>query len=54
MRNSFLGKVPHNSELNNYPEKVRMPAPEFSEHTEEVLLENGFTWEEIAQFKEKM
>jgi crotonobetainyl-CoA:carnitine CoA-transferase CaiB-like acyl-CoA transferase len=39
--------------LSSCPEKVRMPAPEFSEHTEEVLLENGYTWEDISAFKEK-
>ncbi|HET9025741.1 MAG TPA: CoA transferase, partial [Burkholderiaceae bacterium] len=27
---------------------VRAPAPEFGQHTEEVLLEFGLTWEEIA------
>jgi len=31
-----------------------MPAPEFGEHTEQVLQEiGGYTWEEIAQLKEK-
>ncbi len=34
------------------PATVRMPAPEFGQHTEEVLLEYGFTWEDIARFKE--
>jgi len=34
------------------PTKVR-PAPEFSQHTEEVLLEYGYTWENIVQFKEQ-
>ena len=38
--------------LSKSPEAVRMPAPEFSQHTEEVLLEHGYTWEEIGQFKE--
>lgn len=38
--------------LSKSPETVRMPAPEFSQHTEEVLLELGYTWEEIGQFKE--
>lgn len=35
------------------PATYRMPAPVFSQHTEEVLLEFGYTWEAIAQFKEK-
>ncbi|MEW6184179.1 MAG: CoA transferase [Thermodesulfobacteriota bacterium] len=33
------------------PATIRMPAPEFGQHTEEVLLEEGFEWEEIEQFK---
>ena len=32
---------------------IRMPAPEFGQHTEEVLLEYGYTWEDIARFKEQ-
>jgi crotonobetainyl-CoA:carnitine CoA-transferase CaiB-like acyl-CoA transferase len=39
--------------LSKTPSTIRTPAPEFSQHTEEVLLENGFSWEEIALFKEK-
>jgi len=34
------------------PATVRMPAPEFNQHTEEVLLEYGYTWDDIAQLKE--
>jgi crotonobetainyl-CoA:carnitine CoA-transferase CaiB-like acyl-CoA transferase len=30
-----------------------MPAPEFGQHTEEVLLEYGYTWEDIVNFKEE-
>jgi CoA:oxalate CoA-transferase len=30
---------------------VRGPAPEFGQHTEEVLLEMGLTWEEIAALR---
>jgi crotonobetainyl-CoA:carnitine CoA-transferase CaiB-like acyl-CoA transferase len=29
------------------------PAPEAGQHTEAVLLELGYTWEEIAAFKEQ-
>ena len=38
--------------LSKSPESVRMPAPEFSQHTEEVLLELGYSWEEIGEFKD--
>ncbi len=38
--------------MSKTPATVRMPAPEFGQHTEEVLLEYGFTWEDIARFKE--
>ena len=31
--------------------EVRMPAPEFSEHTDDVLLEIGYTFEELIEFK---
>jgi len=37
--------------LSKTPATIRMPAPEFGQHTEEVLLEYGYTWEDIAQFK---
>jgi len=39
--------------LSKAPSKVRMPAPELGQHTEEVLLEYGYTWEDIARFKEQ-
>ena len=35
------------------PASVRMPAPEFGQHTEEVLLEYGYSWEDIAKFKDE-
>jgi len=34
------------------PANVTRPAPEFGQHTEEVLLEFGYGWEDIARFKE--
>jgi crotonobetainyl-CoA:carnitine CoA-transferase CaiB-like acyl-CoA transferase len=39
--------------LSQTPATIRMPAPEFAQHTEEVLLEYGYTWEEIVRFKEQ-
>lgn len=33
------------------PAAVRLPAPEFGQHTEEVLLEAGYTWEEIERLR---
>jgi len=39
--------------LTETPSTIRLPAPEFSQHSEEVLLEHGYTWEDIAAFKEK-
>ena len=35
------------------PASVRTPAPERGQHTEEILLEMGYSWENIAQFKEQ-
>jgi crotonobetainyl-CoA:carnitine CoA-transferase CaiB-like acyl-CoA transferase len=29
------------------PGTIRTPAPEFGQHTEEVLQEAGYSWEEI-------
>jgi len=40
----IMGKTPSN---------VRRPAPEFGQHTEEVLIEFGYSWEDIARFKEE-
>lgn len=40
--------------LSNTPQKaIRMPAPEVGQHTEEILLEYGYTWEDIGRFKEQ-
>jgi len=35
------------------PASVRAPAPEIGQHTEEVLLDLGYSWEDIAQLKER-
>jgi crotonobetainyl-CoA:carnitine CoA-transferase CaiB-like acyl-CoA transferase len=37
--------------LSKTPATIRKPAPELGQHTEEVLLEHGYTWEDITRFK---
>jgi crotonobetainyl-CoA:carnitine CoA-transferase CaiB-like acyl-CoA transferase len=39
--------------MSKNPATIRMAAPEFGQHTEEVLLEYGYTWDDIIKFKEK-
>ena len=39
--------------LSKAPAEIRRPAPEHGQHTEEVLLEYGCTWEDIAKLKEE-
>jgi len=40
--------------LRETPGSVRLPAPEFGEHTEDILTNLlGYTWDEIATFKER-
>jgi crotonobetainyl-CoA:carnitine CoA-transferase CaiB-like acyl-CoA transferase len=57
-------RVPHRSgeeidlvrtpvEFGATPATIRQTAPELGEHTEAVLLEHGYTWEDIAALKDK-
>lgn len=39
--------------LSKTPPTVRTPAPEFSQHTEEVLLDYGYAWKDIERFKQQ-
>ena len=39
--------------LSATPGAVRTPAPEFGQHTEEVLLDAGFGWDEIGALREQ-
>ncbi len=39
--------------LSKTPETLRMPAPEIGQHTEEVILAYGETWEDIGRCKEE-
>jgi len=38
--------------LSATPGQVRRPAPEYGQHTEEVLLELGYSWDDIAKLGE--
>ena len=40
-------------ELKKTPCSIRQPAPELGQHTEDVLLEIGYTWDDIGQLKEQ-
>jgi len=39
--------------LSATPGTIRTPAPEFGQHTEEVLLEAGLSWDEIGRLRER-
>jgi crotonobetainyl-CoA:carnitine CoA-transferase CaiB-like acyl-CoA transferase len=40
-------------QFSDTPARVRWVAPQLGEHTEEVLLEYGYSWEELEKLKEK-
>lgn len=35
------------------PGRLRLPAPEFGQHTEEILLEKGYDWEDIIRLRDE-
>jgi CoA:oxalate CoA-transferase len=52
----LLGRIPmvaHAFRFSETPARVAASAPELGQHTEKVLLELGYTWEEIGALREK-
>ncbi len=45
--------VPAPIDFSEMPWNIRNPAPELGQHTEEILLEMGRSWEQIAGLKER-
>jgi formyl-CoA transferase len=45
--------VPAPIDFDATPWAIRGPAPEIGQHTEEILLEMGRDWDEIASLKDK-
>jgi crotonobetainyl-CoA:carnitine CoA-transferase CaiB-like acyl-CoA transferase len=43
----------HPVQFSGTPSRISSPAPELGQHTEEVLLEAGYSREEIARFREE-
>ncbi|MBI2830209.1 MAG: CoA transferase [Chloroflexi bacterium] len=39
--------------LSKTPAQIRSLSPELGQHTEDILLEAGYTWEDIGRFKEQ-
>ncbi|MBA7693176.1 Cinnamoyl-CoA:phenyllactate CoA-transferase [subsurface metagenome] len=61
--NDYVAEVEHSSgtlmkllripfQFSKTPIHPRTPAPQLGQHTEEVLLELGYNWEQISQLKE--
>ena len=52
----ILGSVKladHPVRYSETPHSIRSVAPELGQHTEEVLLELGYDWEDISRLQEK-
>jgi len=62
LENEYITEVNHPSrgrvmmvaspiQLSKTPSTIRTAAPELGQHTEEILLEVGYTWEDIIQLR---
>jgi len=49
----YIEGVANPIQLSKTTAEVRRPAPELGQHTEEVLLEHGYTWEDIERLKQQ-
>ena len=38
--------------MSGTPPEISAEAPQLGQHTEEILLELGYDWEEISEFRE--
>jgi len=63
IRNEYIVEYEHPSrgkvrgisspvKLSQKPAGIRCPAPEFGQHTEEILLELGYNWDQIQRLKD--
>ena len=63
LANDFFVDVPHPAgkvriiaspiQFRQNPASVRAPAPELGQHTEEILLDLGYSWEDITRLKDQ-
>jgi crotonobetainyl-CoA:carnitine CoA-transferase CaiB-like acyl-CoA transferase len=56
VQHPVLGKIKlanHPVRFSETPTSIRSVAPELGENTEEILLSLGYTWEQIAELREK-
>ena len=64
LANNFFAEVEHPgagkiklvttpTEFTRNPASLYAPCPELGQHNEEILLELGYSWEDIARIKEK-
>ncbi len=64
MANNYIVEVDHPTHgqvkmvgspvrLSKTPGQITRPAPEYGQHTEEILLELGYSWDDISRMNEE-